>query len=212
MAVLMSDSVPWIVSSVSFVPVPATKVRLLIVPPSVTVPLDGVIVSWTTLIQRSTPSELLGRAAAAGEALASIPYVGAIGFGSALVTMVDYRVLTIVAAAGLALAGIYLTRAPVLRDGRKDLLHQGGQVERPVLRRFAPPRDEQLHCGDRFDEVDGQIQMHRWRVYCARRGKARAASRPALRGGAVGSARLRAWPRPAIAPRRADRSSRRSRW
>ena len=53
--------------------------------------LAGVIVRWTTLIQRRTPGELLGRAAAAGEALASIPYVGAIGLGSALVTMVDYR-------------------------------------------------------------------------------------------------------------------------
>jgi MFS family permease len=77
--------------------------------------LAGVIVSWTTLIQRGTPTELLGRAAAAGEALASIPYVAAIGLGSALVTMVDYRALTIVAAAGFALSSIYLARAPVLR-------------------------------------------------------------------------------------------------
>jgi hypothetical protein len=77
--------------------------------------LAGVIVSWTTLIQRGTPAELLGRSAAAGEALASIPYVGAIGLGSALVTMVDYRALTIVAAAGFAVASVYLMRAPVLR-------------------------------------------------------------------------------------------------
>jgi len=77
--------------------------------------LAGVIVSWTTLIQRSTPAELLGRAAAAGEALASIPYVAAIGLGSALVTMVDFRALTIIAACGFALSSIYLTRAPVLR-------------------------------------------------------------------------------------------------
>jgi MFS family permease len=77
--------------------------------------LAGVIVSWTTLIQRSTPTDLLGRAAAAGEALASMPYVAAIGLGSALVTMVDFRALTIVAAAGFALSSIYLVRAPVLR-------------------------------------------------------------------------------------------------
>jgi len=77
--------------------------------------LAGVIVSWTTLIQRSTPTELLGRAAAAGEALASIPYVGAIGLGSALVTMIDYRALTVVAAGGFALSSIYLVHAPVLR-------------------------------------------------------------------------------------------------
>ena len=61
------------------------------------------------------PPELLGRAAAAGEALASISYVAAIGLGSALVTMLDYRALTIVAAGGFALSSIYLMRAPVLR-------------------------------------------------------------------------------------------------
>jgi hypothetical protein len=77
--------------------------------------LAGVIVSWTTLIQRSTPSQLLGRAAAAGEALSSLPYVAAIGAGSALVTMVDFRALTIVAACGFALSSIYLVRAPALR-------------------------------------------------------------------------------------------------
>ena len=75
------------------------------------------IVCWTTLIQRRTPGELLGRAAAAGEALASIPYVGAIGLGSALVTLIDYRALSAVAAVGFACAGVYLTRAPALRGG-----------------------------------------------------------------------------------------------
>jgi MFS family permease len=78
--------------------------------------LAGVIVCWTTLIQRRTPGELLGRAAAAGEALASIPYVGAIGLGAAIVTMVDYRALSAVAAVGFVIASVYLTRAPVLRE------------------------------------------------------------------------------------------------
>ena len=81
--------------------------------------LAGVIVSWTTLIQRRTPVELIGRAAAAGEALASGPYVVAIGCGSALVTMVDFRVLTLVAACGFALAASYLARAPVLREAAR---------------------------------------------------------------------------------------------
>jgi MFS family permease len=72
--------------------------------------LAGVIVSWTTLIQRRTPTELRGRASAAGEALASLPYVTAIGLGSALVTIIDYRLLTVTAAAGLAAAALYLLR------------------------------------------------------------------------------------------------------
>jgi MFS family permease len=78
--------------------------------------LATVIVSWTTLIQRRTPRELLGRAAAAGESIASAPYVVAIGFGSALVELVDFRVLTLVAAAGFALSCAYLVRAPALRE------------------------------------------------------------------------------------------------
>lgn len=78
------------------------------------------IVCWTTLIQRRTPSELLGRAAAAGEALASIPYVAAIGLGAALVTIVDYRLLSAVASVGFALASVYLTRAPVLRESARS--------------------------------------------------------------------------------------------
>ena len=80
--------------------------------------LAGVIVSWTTLIQRSTPSELLGRAAAAGEALASIPYVAAIGarFGvgddGRLPGPQPDR------CRGFALACVYLTRAPCCARAR----------------------------------------------------------------------------------------------
>ena len=81
--------------------------------------LAGVIVCWTTLIQRRTPSELLGRAAAAGEALASIPYVGAIGLGSAVVTLIDYRAISAAAAAGFVFASVYLARAPVLREAAR---------------------------------------------------------------------------------------------
>jgi MFS family permease len=74
--------------------------------------LAGVIACWVTLIQRGTPPELRGRAAAAGEAIAGLPYVAAIALGSAAATVVDYRLLTLVAAAGLAAASARMLRGP----------------------------------------------------------------------------------------------------
>ena len=88
------------------------------------------IVCWTTVIQRRTPGELLGRAAAAGEALASIPYVGAIGLGSALVTLIDFRLLSAGAAVGFVFASVYLTRAPVLRESART--HQQAHAAVPA--------------------------------------------------------------------------------
>jgi hypothetical protein len=59
------------------------------------------MVAWFTHLQRRTPEELRGRTAAASEMLLSLPYIGSIALGAALVGVVDYRVLTI--AGGLAL-------------------------------------------------------------------------------------------------------------
>ena len=65
--------------------------------------LAGAMVSWYTHVPRRTPEELRGRVVAASEMLLSVPYIGSIALGAALVGVVDYRVLTI--AGGLALAG-----------------------------------------------------------------------------------------------------------
>ncbi len=64
--------------------------------------LAGAMVAWYTHVPRRTPDALRGRVVAASEMLLSVPYIGAIALGAALVGMVDYRLLTI--AGGLALA------------------------------------------------------------------------------------------------------------
>jgi MFS family permease len=81
-----------------------------------TVPMVGRV----TLLQRSAPSHLLGRANTAYDAVGGISQVVAIAAGAALVTVVDYRLLlpalgiVVLAAAGYARRGAGLTApAPV---------------------------------------------------------------------------------------------------
>ena len=52
------------------------------------------MVAWFTHLQRRTPDGLRGRAMAAAEMLLTLPYVGAIAAGAALVEVVDFRVLS----------------------------------------------------------------------------------------------------------------------
>jgi MFS family permease len=75
------------------------------------------VVGRVTLLQRSTPSRLLGRAATAYDAIGGICQVVSIAAGAALVTVVSYRLLLpalgllALAAAGYAFRGAGLTRA-----------------------------------------------------------------------------------------------------
>ncbi|MEV2238543.1 MFS transporter [Micromonospora sp. NPDC049891] len=68
------------------------------------------LVGLHTLIQRRTPPELLGRVAAAAEAVVRCPQAFSIGMGALVVALLDYRL--VFAAVGLAtlLAGNYLWR------------------------------------------------------------------------------------------------------
>jgi MFS family permease len=72
-------------------------------------------VGYVTLMQRRTPLDLQGRVMAAVEAAISAPYLLSIAAGAALVSIVDFRVICLVQAAGLLLASLYFTRA-----ARKD--------------------------------------------------------------------------------------------
>jgi MFS family permease len=75
------------------------------------------VVGRVTLLQRSTPSRLLGRAATAYDAIGGICQVVSIAAGAALVTVVSYRLLLpalgllALAAAAYAFRGAALTRA-----------------------------------------------------------------------------------------------------
>ncbi|MFU8874115.1 MFS transporter [Micromonospora sp. SL4-19] len=77
--------------------------------------LPAAMVGTMTLIQRRTPSDLVGRVSAALDALASGPQAVAIGAGALLVSLVDYRLLygvigaVLVVTAGYLLTGRRLT-------------------------------------------------------------------------------------------------------
>lgn len=66
------------------------------------------VVGFTTLLQRTTPTQLLGRASAASDALVSTPQALSIAAGAALVSFVNYRLLFGVMAAVMGLAAAYL--------------------------------------------------------------------------------------------------------
>ena len=70
--------------------------------------LPIVIVSLNTLTQRRTPVALVGRVAAASEALISGPQALSIGLGAVLVGVVDYRLLFALMAVALLAVGRYL--------------------------------------------------------------------------------------------------------
>jgi MFS family permease len=68
--------------------------------------LSGVMVAWFTHLQRRTPDHLRGRATAATEMLVTLPYIGSIAAGAALVGVVDFRLLSLAGAVALALCSV----------------------------------------------------------------------------------------------------------
>ena len=55
--------------------------------------LPWIIAGYMTLLQRSTPSELMGRTGAAVSVMIAVPQTTAIALGAALIAIVDFRVL-----------------------------------------------------------------------------------------------------------------------
>jgi hypothetical protein len=70
------------------------------------------MVAYTTLLQRSTATELQGRVFTAAEATAGIPYCGTLALTIGGVGLVDYRLLLLASTVLLAVAGAYLARGP----------------------------------------------------------------------------------------------------
>lgn len=78
----------------------------------------GVSIVWVnvgiiTLIQRRTPSHLLGRVDAALTVTATVPQAASIAVGAALIAVVDYRVLLAVMTVVIAVSAAYLVAQPV---------------------------------------------------------------------------------------------------
>ncbi|WNM42828.1 MFS transporter [Micromonospora halotolerans] len=87
------------------------------------VSLPLTMVGLNTLIQRRTPPGLLGRVAAAAEALVSGPQAVSIGAGALLVGVVDYRLLFALVGVTTTAAGLYLWRGRRLTAPRPVLVH-----------------------------------------------------------------------------------------
>jgi MFS family permease len=72
-------------------------------------PLQAVAVA--TLLQRRTPSRLMGRASAATHVLIGGPLLVSVGAGAALITVVDYRLLVAASFLAISAAGLWLLAA-----------------------------------------------------------------------------------------------------
>jgi hypothetical protein len=72
------------------------------------------LIGYTTLLQRSTTTELQGRVFTAAEATAGIPYTTMLGLAVLGIGLVDYRLLLAVGMLVLAAAGAYLGRGDAI--------------------------------------------------------------------------------------------------
>ena len=80
--------------------------------------LPLIFVAFTTLVQRQTPSRLMGRVSASVEVLVTTPQAVGIGVGALLVSLLGYRTIFAVMCAGTLVAATYLTTALHRRLGR----------------------------------------------------------------------------------------------
>jgi hypothetical protein len=76
--------------------------------------VSWLIVGLMTAIQVRTPLRLQGRVSSAADVLISTPQTISIAVGAALIAVVDYRVLVVVEALAVALAGVYLLTRPAI--------------------------------------------------------------------------------------------------
>ena len=70
--------------------------------------LPVLIVAYTTLMQKETPSRLMGRVSAATDVLVTTPQALSIAVGALLVSLLDYRLIFVLMTAGSVLAAMYL--------------------------------------------------------------------------------------------------------
>lgn len=69
------------------------------------------IVAYNTILQKQTPGRLMGRVSTTTEVLTTTPQALSIALGALLVTLVDYRVIFVLMAAGTLVGAAYLVVA-----------------------------------------------------------------------------------------------------
>ena len=104
---------------------------LLLIPAHLPVVVAGIIVAgfgvpwavvaFTVAIQRHTPPELQGRAAAAAEPLVTGPQTLSLALGAALVVVVDYRILLAIMGGVMLMSASWLATRPHLPTTGPDL-------------------------------------------------------------------------------------------
>ncbi|MEV4770086.1 MFS transporter [Micromonospora humida] len=98
-------------------------------------------IGWNTLLQRHTPSRLLGRAFTTAGMLVTIPQTAAIGVAAALIVVVDHRLLLAVLSLVILLAGLRLLTHP------KPAPEPVATDADPAPDRDAPPDREPASAG-----------------------------------------------------------------
>jgi MFS family permease len=96
-----------------------------------------VYVALSTLLQRRSPRELVGRVSAAVNVTLAVPQVVSLALGAVLVLLVDYRVIFGIIAAVMVLGGLQI--AVSLRDQIRADLARGGTPVEPVPAPEAEP-------------------------------------------------------------------------
>jgi predicted MFS family arabinose efflux permease len=117
------------------------------------------LVGFNTLMQRTTDGPVLGRVAAASEAVIGGPQALSIVVGAALIAVVDYRLLFAAMAAVMVLAGVYLHSARSLTPA------PGAQAAEPaVTQPAAAPLSGGVVAGQpgelALDVHDGRLDQH----------------------------------------------------
>jgi MFS family permease len=92
--------------------------------------LPLVYVALSTLLQRRSPRELVGRVSAAVDITLAVPQVVSLALGAVLVVLVDYRVIFGIIAAVMILGALQI--AVSLRDQIRADLARGGTPVEPV--------------------------------------------------------------------------------
>ena len=109
----------------------ATVIPALLVAVSVLgLGIPVLIVAYNTLLQKLTPGRLMGRVSTATEVLTSTPQAVSIATGALLVTLLDYRIIFVLIAAGTLAALVYLLS--VLRGRLGPVAAVGGATADPV--------------------------------------------------------------------------------
>jgi MFS family permease len=94
--------------------------------------LPLIFVAFNTLLQKQTPSRLMGRVSASVEVLTTTPQALSIGVGAVLVGVLDYRAIFALMAAGILAGAGYLTVALRGHLGRTQAVEDAEPTETPI--------------------------------------------------------------------------------